>query len=113
MLFVLNPRRPFTEDAKGAIKIMSEIECASGLKIAGLIVNSHLVDETTPEIILAGMDVAHDVSKKSGIPLKFATVMKDILDRMASKDIDLPILPLERRLLPPWKMTAKFSTIKV
>lgn len=113
MLFVLNPRRPFTQDAKGAMKIMGEISEVSKLAISGLIVNTHLVDETTPDVIMEGMEVSKDVAKKSGIPIKFVTVMKDILAKMEPKSLGLPILQLERRLLPPWKKGAIFSTLKV
>ncbi len=103
VLFVLNPNRPFTQDTKGAMKIMKEIEDVSGLSIEGLIVNTHLVDETTPDVIMAGLKIAKDVSKKSNIPIKFAAVMKDLLAKMDGKKIGLPILPLTRCLLPPWK----------
>ncbi len=113
MLFVLNPRRPFTQDAKGAMKVMGEISEVSGLAISGLIVNTHLVDETTPEVILEGLKVSMDVAKKSGIPIRFVTVMKDILAKMEPKGIGLPVLQLERHLLPPWKKGAIFSTLKV
>ncbi len=113
MLFVLNPRRPFTQDAKGAMKIMGEIEETSGLKLTGLIVNTHLVDETTPDVITEGLKTARDVSKGAHIPLKFASVMQNILAQMDTSKLDIPILPLERRLLPPWKMASPFSTLKV
>jgi hypothetical protein len=113
VLFVLNPNRPFTQDAAGAMKIMREISDVSGLPISGLIVNTHLIDETTPETILTGLMTAHDISKKSGIPLRFAAVMKNVLANIDSKKIDTPILSLERHLPPPWKKGAKFSTLKI
>lgn len=113
MLFVLNPRRPFTQDAKGAMKIMGEIEETSGLKITGLIVNTHLVDETTPDVIIEGLKIARDVSNGSHIPLKFASVMQNILAQMEPLNLDIPVLPLERRLLPPWKVTGSLSTLKI
>jgi hypothetical protein len=113
MLFVLNPRRPFTHDAKGATKIMGEIEETAGLKLTGLIVNTHLVDETTPDIVTEGLAVARDVSKKSGLSIRFATVMQGVLEKMDASSLGVPVLPLERRLLPPWRMTSRFSTIKV
>lgn len=113
MLFVLNPRRPFTQDVKGAMKIMREIEETSGLKLTGLIVNTHLVDETTPDVVTHGLDVARDVAKKSSLPIRFATVMQSVLNQMEPSRLPLPVLPLERRLLPPWKVTGSLSTLKI
>jgi hypothetical protein len=71
------------------------------------------VDETTPDVILHGLKIARDVSKKSGLPIKLVTVMKDVMAKMQPKDIGLPVLPLERRLLPPWKTASPFSTLKI
>lgn len=113
MLFVLNPRRPFTGDAKGAMKIMSEIEAVSTLKITGFIVNTHLVDETTPAVILDGVRTARDVSKASGVPIKFISVMRSIISQMSANDIGFPVLPLDRLLLPPWKRIGRLSTMKI
>ncbi|PIR17003.1 MAG: cobalamin biosynthesis protein CbiA [Deltaproteobacteria bacterium CG11_big_fil_rev_8_21_14_0_20_49_13] len=113
VLFVLNPNRPFTGNAAGTMKIMREISGVSGLPINGFIVNTHLIDETTPETIITGARTATNISKESGVPIKFATVMNGILAKMDAKEIGSPVLPLKRLLLPPWKKTGNFSTLKI
>ena len=52
MLLVLNHYRPLTSTPEEAIQIMQEIEQACGLPFTGLINNSNLGEETTPQDVL-------------------------------------------------------------
>ena len=74
MLFVVNARRPFTDTADGALKILREIERTSQLEVTGLIANTHLIDETTPEIIREGVEVAMDLGSKTGLRMHYVVV---------------------------------------
>lgn len=71
MLFVLNRSRPETATVYGAISMIKAIESASGLKITGLVGNTHLLSETTPDVVRGGEELLIDVSEKTGIPVKF------------------------------------------
>lgn len=103
LLMVLNVNRPFTGDAKGCQKIISEIEGASRLKVTGLVSNSHLIDNTTPEIINLGYSLVSEVSKNTGIPLKFITVDKRLKDKVKRENFSCPVLYIERIMLKPWE----------
>lgn len=112
MLFVVNERRPFTGDVDGAMKIMEEIEAASRLKFTGLIANTHLMTETTVEIVLAGLAMARQLSAKTGLPISFASVEKSVLSGMTREEIGLPILELDRALVKPWEYVGNTWTDK-
>ncbi|WP_022664957.1 hypothetical protein [Desulfospira joergensenii] len=103
MLQVINPFRPSTEDTAGCIKIGKEIEESSKLKITGLVSNANLIDETEPEHILTGYELAKDVSRKTGLKLEFITASTQVLPELDLDRFDCPVLPIDRKLLPPWK----------
>ena len=102
LLQVINSRRPFTDTVAGCLKMKIAIETASRLRVTGLIVNSHLIEETTPGIVLEGYRMGLEVGRRSGIPVEFVAVMGDLADDPALEGIAAPVLRLERNMLPPW-----------
>jgi hypothetical protein len=103
MLFVVNTKRPFTQDADGALKILREIEETSRLKMTGLIANTHLIDETTPEIIKGGFEVACELRNKTGLPVKYLVIHRKFRDIFGETYEGVPLFYIERIMLPPWK----------
>jgi len=103
MLLVLNAYRPFTSDLAGSLKMLADIERASGLKFTGLISNSHLIDETTEETILHGLDLAMQVGERTGLPINFLSGQAEVLATVARGRITCPVLPIDRQLLKPWE----------
>ena len=103
MYMVINSRRPFTADIAGTTETMHRIEFASKLKFTGLISNSHMIDETTPEIIFEGLELARQVEKSCGLPLAFLSAKEDVLTRIPPSALDCPVLPLTRLMLKPWE----------
>jgi len=102
LLQVINSRRPFTNTVEGCIKMKNSIERASRLRVGGLIVNSHLADETTPEVVAEGLGIAREVSVKTGVPVEFVSVLSDLANTPEIKDLDAEILEIKRIMLPPW-----------
>jgi hypothetical protein len=104
MLQVINTSRPFTQDVEGCIKMKEEIEAASRLKVTGVIANTHLMDQTESATITQGFDVAKAVAKKAGLSLEFGTIDPALSNEFKDIDKDLPLLSIERRMLPPWRL---------
>ncbi len=102
LLFVINKNRPFTDTADGCLKILNEIEAASRLKVGGLVSNTHLMEETTPEQIEQGYQLTCEVSSRTGIPVRLVTVETRMAGSVDPARFDCPLLPLRRVLLPPW-----------
>lgn len=103
LLQVVNPYRPFTETVEGCLKIRREIESAAKLRISGIIGNPNLIDETGPEDIYRGYDFVQNLSRKAGLSLKFLAVEAGLSAKIDANRFSCPVLPVDRRLVPPWK----------
>ena len=74
MLFVINCYRPLTSTPEDTVEIMREIEAASGIPFNGIVNNSNLGPETTPETVKDSFEYAKSVSRLSGLDIKLTTV---------------------------------------
>ncbi len=102
MIQVVNPHRPFTNTVEGALKIKEEIEAASKLTITGVAGNANMMDESSIEDIYAGHEFVREYSEKSDLPLRFITVSREMLPDVDPARFTCPVLPIDRRLTPPW-----------
>mgnify|MGYP002585029882 FL=1 len=68
---VVNAYRPNTSTPEGIIEQMENLEYAAGLKVTGFINNTNLVRETTAECLLHGDEVLKEVTKRTGVPVKY------------------------------------------
>jgi len=103
---VINPGRPFTRDADGCLAMRDAIERSSRLSVTGLLVNAHLMDETTPDTVLAGLEVAREVARRAGLPIRFVAVMERLAYDPRIGAIEEPVLLMQRHMLPPWLLPA-------
>ncbi|MBE6903225.1 MAG: ParA family protein [Ruminococcaceae bacterium] len=78
MYCVISMYRPLIAEPLDAVENMREIEMASRLKITGLINNSSLGAQTTPQDIYDSFQYAQKVSELSGIPLIYTTADKNV-----------------------------------
>ena len=104
MLQVLNSRRPFTETVEGSLRIRSEIEAASRLRITELVSNTHLLEETDAATVLDGLRLAREVSETGGLPIAFVTANENLRGELDMQAVGYPVLWIKRRMLPPWKL---------
>jgi hypothetical protein len=105
VLFVVNANRPFAEDAAAMRAMLVEVRAAARLPVTGLVANTHLLDETTPEIVLQGVRAARDLEAATGIPVRFCAVCDRLVPAFGGPDgavERLPILALERHIVPPF-----------
>lgn len=101
--FVLNSRRPFTRTVKEVVELIKEIENSSGLQITHIVVNSHLIEETTSLVIEEGIELAEMVGLKTGKPIGFVALEQRMLEDFAFEMCPYPVLVIERLLLKPWE----------
>lgn len=109
VLFVVNARRPFAETLDAVVTMLHEVEVAARLQITGLVSNTHLMEETTAEVIEEGIDLARRLQDLTAIPLRFCAVLDRLLTRpeISAAVGDLPVLPLIRRITPPFAVKAR------
>lgn len=110
MFFVVNQKRPFTGTVEGLIKILREVEQASKLSVTALAGNTHLIEETTAETVIAGAEFTAEAGRELGLPVKFIGVMEHLLPEVEGKLDGIPIVPMTRLLLPPWLQKQKGGT---
>lgn len=104
-LAVLNFRRPFTDTVATAVAMVREIEAAARLPVTGVISNTHLLAETTPEIVLEGLVLAHETAERLGVPVAAVAVEVGLAAEIEAAHPGCPVLPLKRVLLPPFART--------
>ncbi|MCX7835581.1 MAG: hypothetical protein N2450_05875 [bacterium] len=109
MYFVLNQNRPFTSTIEGAVQLIHEIEQASTCKVTAIVSNTHLLDETTVEMISEGTQFAESVAHAVNVPLSYIVVPESLWDKVSQKN-SLKYLKMKRTLLPPWKLGSPYST---
>lgn len=103
LLLVLNANRPFTNDIDGCLRLLGEIEATSRLKFTGFISNTHLLTDTTAEIVLSGLKLACQLRERTGLPVAFLSATDEILENIDPHSVDVPVLRLSRFLLKPWE----------
>jgi hypothetical protein len=105
MLFVVNANRPFAEDLSAMRTMLRAVETTARLEVTGLVANTHLMDETTPEIVRAGIRSARDLEAATGIPVRFCAMQRSLAEAFGGTDGTadrLPILAMERHIVAPF-----------
>jgi hypothetical protein len=101
-LLVLNFRRPFTETVEAAVAMIREIEAAARLPVTGVISNTHLMGETTAEIVRDGYCLATAAAAAVGVPVVSVVAEEGLAAALDPGDFACPIFPLRRLLQPPF-----------
>lgn len=91
MLYVVNRFRYLTKTPAEALELMRDIETASGLNCTGIINNSNLGAETTPEIILSSADYAEKVALEASLPIVAVTGKAEFSEDLASIENYFPV----------------------
>jgi len=112
MLQVVNPFRPFTDTLEGCLIMRDTIEKRSKMTISGLIGNANLIDDTRVEDVYYGYDFVCDYADAAGLPLEFITVRKPLLTEIDVSRFACPVLPIDRQLVPPWKLAESMENRK-
>jgi RecA/RadA recombinase len=107
---VLNFRRPSTPDPEKALKMVREIEAVGKLPVAGLISNTHLMDETTPAIVLDGYHRALETAELAQVPVVAVTVTEDLAADLRDEDFECPVVPMHRIVKPPFAQSIERRT---
>ncbi len=96
-LWVVNKFRPETRDIDSALEIREEIERAGKLPFTGIVNNANLGLDTTEKDILSGLEFVKELSKITGLPVKFTSVRQDLItENLKSKINDiLPVQPIK------------------
>jgi len=100
--FVANARRPFNDTVEGVLATVRRIERSSAWRVGGLVSNTHLMEETTPELVLEGLELGRAVGAELGVPVAFVAAMEPIARQLDQDRLGCPLLEMKRMMVPPW-----------
>ncbi len=106
MLGVINANRPGTDSIEGAVRHMRDIESATGLRVTGLVNNTHMLNLTAIADVVKGAIFCNDLSEKMNIPLVFNCYPEKLL-KLADMSAGLPqdageLFPMKLFMRPSW-----------
>lgn len=107
---VLNFRRPGTPDPQKAVTMIREIEAVGRLPVSGLISNTHLMDETTPEVVLDGYRQALQTARLADVPLVAVTIGEALVAELDESNFECPVVAMRRIVLPPFAQDVQRRT---
>lgn len=88
VLNVVNIRRPLAGTVEKIIHLQEEMQIHSRLKITGMINNTNLAQMTGPDELRDGYEMIKEVSKITGVPVKYTSGQKKFLDIFLSEGHD-------------------------
>ena len=97
MLTVINKYRPLTPDVESTVEVLREIEAASKIPFTGIVNNSNIGEETTPEDVLASLSYAEAVASEMGVLVVMTTVKADLYEGLEEKIPNLIPLHLQKK----------------
>lgn len=102
LYMVLNFNRGLTKTPQAAAVYLKGIEASSGLKVTGLVNNTHLCGETSAEDVLRGNALSLETARETGLPLLYnafdARLAADIPEAMEGE-----AFPLTLYMKKPWE----------
>lgn len=101
MFCVVNANREETKDLEGVMIHIKAIEAVSGLKITGLINNTHLLRETTVDDVMRGQELVKEVSNALDIPIKYVSVLEKVAHQLPD-NIEGEIIPINLFMREAW-----------
>ncbi|MBQ7845271.1 MAG: ParA family protein [Clostridia bacterium] len=91
---VINAMRPLTQTAEDVVDLAQRIAARGRMNIDVIINNTNLADQTEPEMLAAGHQVAVEAAKLLGV----SRVVDVAMPQLGVKDA----LPLTRHMAPDW-----------
>lgn len=107
MLCVINANRPETDNVEGAISHIMRIHMETGIKIDGLINNTHLLRETTIDHIIKGYELCCKISEQTELPIVYNTCHENLVSQLETQIQrkgykDFVIYPITLYMRPTW-----------
>lgn len=102
MLYVINGNRPDTDSKEKIIRYMKDIEKTSGLKVSGLINNTHMLKNTTVSDVERGHELSKAVFLETNIPIRYEVCIKEVAEKVKNEEIKEKIFPINLYMREDW-----------
>lgn len=80
VLYVVNIFRPENRTVEATRSSIAAVEEASGLRVTGLINNTHLLDQSRPEHLLAGDRHCRELSELLDLPIRYVSATRALFE---------------------------------
>jgi len=100
-LFVVNTCRPLTHTADDVLDLMERVQNRSRLPLQGLVHNSNLAQETTPETLLESRAILEEISARSGLPIVLTCALPHLESALPEKMRET-YFPMQIFMRPEW-----------
>jgi energy-coupling factor transporter ATP-binding protein EcfA2 len=102
LFYVINGNRPETKTKESVIRYLKDIEETSGLKVTGLINNTHLLKDTTVNDVEFGHELSKDVSWELNIPIIYEATMANVAENIINEEIKAKLFPINLYMREEW-----------
>lgn len=105
--YVLNANRVDTNSVEKVQEFMENIAAFSGKPVDCIVNTTHMLRETTPADILKGAELAEEVSKATGVPVKYHVGLESVVNQIkedpnVSEDVKQKLFPIQLYLRSNW-----------
>lgn len=101
MFFVLNANRPETQTVEKAVEYIAKIEATARAKVTGIVNNTHMLKATSVEDVIRGYELAVQVSRAAGIPLRYNSCMESLTEGLPD-EIMTNVFPIKLFMREEW-----------
>lgn len=91
IIVVMNGTRPMTDSPAKVKEYLQELG-----RVDAIVLNTHLAEQSTPAVILAGNRMIAAVAREEGIPIAYMAINEELKDMAAFEDEDIPIKYIKR-----------------
>ncbi|WP_317853912.1 ATP-binding protein [Chakrabartyella piscis] len=102
LFMVVNTYRPDTATPEGVIALMKQLEAGAEMPVTGFINNTNLIRETTANALLDGNAVLEEVSRRTGVPIKYTSYVEDVLQEEIPIEISGERFPMQFNMRKEW-----------
>lgn len=103
MFIVLNANRPETRTVEQAMEYIVRIQDVARAKVTGIINNTHMLKSTTVEDVVRGYNLAKEVSRETGLPIKYNSCLLTLVDKLPD-EIGDNVFPMELYMREEWML---------
>lgn len=100
---VLNANRPATATCEQALSQLSRIEASSGRRFTGIVNNTHLCGQTTPNDVLRGAKLCEETAERAGLSVICHLATKEIFSQIPGTALSGERFPIEIKMKKPWE----------
>ncbi len=104
MHYVINTKRPATQDENGIMEMYEMLQNTSKLKITEFVCNTNLMEYTTKETVETGIKIIDGVANKLNIKFEKYLVLENYQDKVPDNILGKKRIVLSYFLNKPWEM---------